>query len=110
MTDYKRWYDQDPSVSQCFNMFEKVSPKVKHKLATFLMEEIINKPPYFDMISDEIFELATGEPERRRWYDDDEIVRIYVELLRHVDADIQKELAIKSLEFLEGAVLEGFEF
>ena len=110
MSDYQRWYDKDPSVSECFNMFEKANPQIKHKLATFLMEEIINKPPYSEMISDEVFALATGETKRRRWYDDDEIVRIYVELLRHSETEIQKELAVKSLEFLEGAILEDFDF
>ena len=98
---FLRWYDKDLVVSKCFEIMEKLDDRKKRQTATFLMNEIISRPPYLDMIPEEIFELATSEEKKRRWYDFDEVSRIFTELLRHSTDEIKKEIAIKAITFIE---------
>ena len=98
---YKRWYDEDPIVAKCLRILESIPNSVKRQTATYLMDEIINKPPYIEMIPDEIFTLATSEKERRRWYDYDEIIRIFIELIRHAPADMKRKVAVMAISFIE---------
>lgn len=99
--NYKRWYEQDPVVEKCFEAAEKLDDKDKRRTATFLMNEIISKPPYSEMLPEEIFSLATGEQQKRRWYDFDEVFRIFAELVRHASPEVKKEIAIKAVSFIE---------
>ena len=100
-TPFKRWYDEDQVVTKCVVLLESLSDNVKRQTATYLMDEIINKPPYSEMMASDIFNLATGESRKRRWYDFDEVVRIFVELLRHSNAEIRKEMSILAITFIE---------
>lgn len=98
---YQRWYEKDPVVAKCFEIMEQLDEGKKRRTATFLMNEIISQPPYTDMIPDEVFNLATGEEQKRRWYDYDEVSRIFAELLRHAPDEIKKEIAIKAVTFIQ---------
>ncbi len=98
---FKRWYDEDPVVGSCFEKLENLPVELKRQTANYLMEEIINKPPYSDMIADEVFDLATGESKKRRWYDFDEVVRIFIELIRHASPDTRRQVAIQAISFVE---------
>jgi len=98
---FTRWYDKDPVVSKCFEIMEQLDDGKKRQTATFLMDEIISKPPYVEMIPDEIFKLATGEEQKRRWYDYDEVSRIFAELVRHSDDAAKKEIAVKAITFIQ---------
>ncbi|MDD3013816.1 MAG: hypothetical protein PHC34_08960 [Candidatus Gastranaerophilales bacterium] len=99
--NYKRWYDEDKVVQKCVTVLENIHGSLKRQTATFLMQEIINKPPYKDMLSDDVVDLATSETQRRRWYDFDEVTRIFFELLRHSPVERRKEIAILALTFIE---------
>ncbi|OGH97483.1 MAG: hypothetical protein A2287_05740 [Candidatus Melainabacteria bacterium RIFOXYA12_FULL_32_12] len=105
MTDsdrsFKRWYDEDPVVSRCIKMLECIQDSLKRQTATFLMNEIISKPPYVDMLPDEIISLIGSEDRKRRWYDFDEIMRIFLELLRHSSVDTRKKIAVEAITFIE---------
>ena len=98
---FKRWYDDDPMTSQCVKMLESVQDSLKRQTATFLMNEIVSKPPYIDMLPDEIINLIESEGRKRRWYDFDEVMRIFLELLRHSSEDIRKNIAIEAITFIE---------
>ncbi|MDD3149609.1 MAG: hypothetical protein PHV68_02150 [Candidatus Gastranaerophilales bacterium] len=98
---FKRWYDEDPVVAKCVNSLENLQDSSKRQVATFLMSEIIDKPPFNEMIPDNVFDLVTSETRRRRWYDFDEVVRIFVELLRNATPELKKEIAIKAVMFIE---------
>lgn len=97
----KRWYEKDAALNKCLLMLENLSESLKRKTATFLMEEIINQSPYSEMLPEEVYDLATGETQKRRWYDFDEVVRIFIELIRHTPEETQKETAIKAIQFIE---------
>lgn len=98
---FKRWYEEDAVVSACVQKIENLHESLKRQTANYLMEEIINKPPYSEMVADDIFKLATAESQRRRWYDYDEVIRLFVELLRHAPAPTRREIALKSISFIE---------
>jgi len=100
-TKIKRWYDEDPIVLKCITMLENLLDYQKRQTATFLMEEIINKPPFSEMMPEEVFNLATAEARKRRWYDFDEVTRLLVELLRHSSPEIRREISIKAVGFID---------
>lgn len=97
----QRWYEEDPIVLRCVTLLEGLDDSIKRKTATYLMDEIINKPPYCNMLPDEIFSLITSETRRRRWYDFDEVIRIFVELLRYSPNEDRKNICIASIKFME---------
>lgn len=98
---FKRWYEEDSVVAACISKLETLQESLKRQTANYLMEEIINKPPYSEMVADDIFKLATEESQRRRWYDFDEVIRLFIELLRHAPAETRREIALKSISFIE---------
>jgi len=100
-TKIKRWYDEDPIVLKCITMLENLLDYQKRQTATFLMEEIINKPPFSEMMPEEVFNLATAEARKRRWYDFDEVTRIFIELIRHASNELKRETALKALAFMD---------
>jgi hypothetical protein len=98
---YKRWYEEDTIVEKCLSLLENLEDSKKRQTSVFLMDEIINKDPYTEMIPDKIFGLATEETQKRRWYDFDQTVRIFVELLRHVSPEERNKIAILAISFIE---------
>ena len=59
------------------------------------MEEIISRHP------ESIYETVMEEQRKRRWYDFDEVCKIFIELLRHLPDETKKEVAIKAITFIE---------
>ena len=98
---FQRWYDKDSVVSKCINILENIDNTKKHQTANFLMNEIISKPPYNEMLPDNIYNLIMEEKRNRRWYDFDEISRIFMELLRYSSEKTRKKIAIKAVKYLE---------
>ncbi len=96
-----RWYEKDELTSKFIEMFENLSDSNKRKTAIFLVDEIINKPPYKDMVSEDVFNAATSESQKRRWYDFDEVIRIFAELLKNLNEEAKKEIAVKAVLFMQ---------
>ncbi|MEI7474016.1 MAG: hypothetical protein WCK67_04490 [bacterium] len=97
----KRWYEEDPIVEKCVKSMETLPEVIKRQISSYLMEKIIEKPPFCDMLPDDVFKLATQEYRRRRWYDEDEILRIFVELLRHSPLETKRNLSQIAISFIE---------
>lgn len=99
-----RWYDEDEIVSKCVNLLQNLKNSDKRQTATFLMNEIITIPPFVDMLPDEVLNVINSEERRRRWYDFDETVRIFAELLRYSTPDARKKIATRALTFIEDMI------
>ena len=99
--NYTRWYDEDPLVAKSVGKLEKLQDSHKRKTATFLMDQIIKKPPYINMLPDDTVNLVLSETRIRRWYDFDEVVRIFIELLRHSDPEARQQIAVIAITFIE---------
>jgi|GEM_PF-893211 len=104
---YTRWHDQDVIVAKCISLLENIKDSIKRQTATFLMDEIISKPPYNNMLPEEIYNLALSETRKRRWYDMDEVLRLFVEMLRHCPPEARKEVAIKAINFIESQTVDN---
>lgn len=98
---FKRWYDVDPVVAKCVTLLENLPENLKRQTSSYLMEKIIEKPPFSEMLPEDVFKLATEEQRRRRWYDEDEILRIFVELLRHSPLETKRNLSLIAITFIE---------
>jgi hypothetical protein len=94
-----RWYDRNDSISVSMHLLESVPDNLKRQVANYLIEDLITKKPYSDMLPIDVHYLVLSENRRRRWYDFDESVRIFVELLRHSSESQRLEISDK---------LEGF--
>lgn len=87
-----RWYDRVSSSSDTMNRLKNTPDSLKRQVSTYLINEIISKKPYIDMIPLDVHYLVLSENRRRRWYDFDECVRIFVELLRHCSESQKAEV------------------
>lgn len=84
-----RWYDRDDVVAKSMEILQEIPDESKRLVASYLVEDIIQRKPYCDMFPLDTHYLILSENRRRRWYDFDETVRIFIELLRHT-SDVQK--------------------
>ncbi len=103
---YKRWYDKNEITSRCINLLEELEDPLKRQVSTWLMNEIIEKPPYKDMLPKEIESMVHCEQRRRRWYDYDEVCRIYVELVKNAPDKLQTKICVKSVTYMEDLIEE----
>lgn len=101
LKDFQRWYDKDPVVSRCVHTLENIENRRKRRTATFLTNEIILQDPYCAMLPEDLYELVMRERRTRRWYDFDEILKIFMELLKHCPDNTKREIAVKAMKFLE---------
>lgn len=101
---FVRWYDKDEVVSRCVHLLESVPDSLKRKTATFLMDQVIQKPTFENLVPDEIVDMATGDDRRRRWYDFDEVVRIFIELLKNCPDQDKRHIATKAICFVEDMI------
>ena len=92
---YQRWYDKDPIVSKCVSILENTAIVRQHRVAAFLIDDIITQLP------DDISEKVMTEERKRRWYDFDEVCKIFMELLKHSSEETKKQIAVKIITFLE---------
>ncbi|MDD3593724.1 MAG: hypothetical protein PHX18_03750 [Candidatus Gastranaerophilales bacterium] len=82
-----RWYEINSMVNVLFSLFEKADDEEKKSVISFMTQELINLRPYDKLDVASVFKMATGEQARNRWYDKDESVRIFVELLKNLSDD-----------------------
>jgi len=92
---FQRWYDADPVVSKCVRTLEQTDKIMQHRVAAFLAEEIISGH------SENIYDTVMDEQRKRRWYDFDEVCKIFMELLRHSPEESRKDIAVKTIIFME---------
>jgi hypothetical protein len=95
-----RWYDQNQNVAKSMDLLENLPDTVKKRVAAYLIEDLITKKPYSDMLPIDVHYLVLSENRRRRWYDFDESVRIFVELLRHSSDTQKNEICEMVMAFL----------
>ncbi len=101
-SEYKRWYDNNKITSRCVELLEQLSDRDQRKTATFLMNEIISQPHFSQMLPKDIFNHTNSEKRRNRWYDEEEAIRIFMELLKICPEAEQKTVATKAIIYMEG--------
>lgn len=107
-TPFIRWYDKDEAIASSMKTLENAPDKLKRQIATYLIEEVISRKPYCDMFPLDTHYLILSENRRRRWYDYDETVRIFIELLRH-SSESQQKAVFNMVDAFITSLMETYE-
>lgn len=95
MTNNKRWYDYDPTVSLAISILRNSAKKNQALVAEFLIEKSKEQGISVEKIKSEKTNMFS-----RRWYDFDENVYYSLECLRLSPHEVQKTLAIEIINYL----------
>ena len=102
MERQRRWYEKDKVVHNCANKLEKLEPHFQRQVSSYIMDELLNTPPYITMLEEQIIKLATNESTpKRRWYDFSQTVHIFMELLKNLSEEKARKICIQVITFIE---------
>ncbi len=100
---YTRWYDKDQTLSVVMSALEKLDDKLRHAVATDLLQLILQKEDNQDNLIKKLGHQYTGA--RRRWYDKEDTIYSAVELLKIIDKpdrdSILKEILYTIMHFVK---------
>jgi hypothetical protein len=94
----RRWYDQDPLLTEVLELLRAYPADVHSQAEIFLkkIEEQIGTETL-----ERFYELSKPQKTGGRWYDNDPIVARAIELLRVVPPAVQRQAATKFLESMQ---------
>ena len=99
MTEYKRWYDNDPILKEALELL-RITPHEDQVIACDYLLELQEKVA-LDVI-EHISDIVTEYSENgKRWYDKDPVLLKSLELLRLAPPKTQRIAALKLLLALE---------
>ena len=93
---FRRWYDNDPTVSYVVSRLEYSSEEVRRKLSMEMIKIIIGKRIYeMDSLDDLTRSIYYGYEYSKghRWYDADATVRTAMQMLNDCPSYLQYEVA-----------------
>lgn len=94
---YKRWYDTDPTVSLAVSLMRNANIMTQYKCADIIVQKSKdNGLNLADNILTDAFTYVL-----RRWYDTDQKIAESFEYLKSLPEDIQKEVALEIINFLQ---------
>jgi len=105
--EYRRWYDNDPSVSEAIELLQMSPEDTKDKATDFMLK-------LQDIVASDIIEkvyqtVKKYEGKGNRWYDSDPLMIRAIELLRAAPLNIQKSAAKKLLKALSRDELDELQ-
>lgn len=105
--EYRRWYDQDPTLSEAMELLYISPEETKGKATDFILklQEVIAS----DIIEKVYQTVKKYEGKGNRWYDSDPVMIKAIELLRVAPLHIQKAAAKKLLKALSDDELEELQ-
>lgn len=94
----RRWYDQDPLLTEVLELLRAYPTDVREQAQTFLgkIEDQIGKETLA-----KFYALSKSEKTGNRWYDADPMVSKAIELLRVVPPEVQRQAATRFLESMK---------
>lgn len=103
----RRWYDQDPTLSEAIELLHMSAEETKGKAAEFMLklQEVVAS----DIIEKVYQTVKSYEGQGNRWYDSDPLMIRAIELLRAAPLHIQKSAAKKLLKALSEDELEELQ-
>lgn len=94
---HKRWYDVDPTVSLAVSLMRNSSDEAQVKCADFIIDKAqLNNVVLPSNVLNDAFNYIL-----RRWYDKDEKVSQAFEYFQHSPVDVQKEISLEVINFLQ---------
>ncbi len=96
--EFRRWYDQDPTLSEAIELLQISAEDTKGQAAEFMLklQEVVAS----DIIEKVYQTVKKYEGKGSRWYDSDPLMIRAIELLRVAPLHIQKAAAKKLLKAL----------
>lgn len=107
MDSQRRWYDQDPTLSEAMDLLYLSPDEVKGKAADFMLklQEVVAS----DIIEKVYQTVKKYEGKGSRWYDSDPVMIKAIELLRIAPLNVQKAAAKKLLKALSNDELDELQ-
>ena len=107
MEEQRRWYDEDPTLSEAMELLYLSPDATKGKAADFMLklQEVVAS----DIIEKVYQTVKKYEGKGSRWYDSDPVMIKAIELLRVAPLHIQKSAAKKLLKALSHDELEELQ-
>lgn len=94
---HKRWYDIDPTVSLAVSLLRNAAEETQAKCADFIIEKAKDSGVMLPGSSlNSAFHYIL-----RRWYDKDKKVSEAFEYLQHAPSEVQKEISLEVINFLQ---------
>ncbi len=98
MTEYRRWYDNDPVLKEALELLSISNDDTKDEASKFMLklqEEVAKE--VIERVYEQVQKFAK---KGNRWYDNDPVMLKGIELLRAAPADVQRKAAKKLLQTL----------
>ncbi len=94
---HKRWYDVDPTVSLAVSLIRNANEKTQLKCAEFIIDYAKQREVKLksNTLNDAFNYIL------RRWYDKDEKIAEAFEYFQYSPAEIQKEISLEVINFLQ---------
>ena len=93
-----RWYDADPTLSLAVSLIKNSSISLRNKCSNMIIDKAKDMGVELDNSLHERFNMVL-----RRWYDEDKQLSDALEYIRISPIELQKEIAIDIIGFLEKA-------
>ena len=94
---YKRWYDVDPTVSLAVSLMRNANVMTQYKCADIIVKK--SKDNGMDLADNILTDAFTYV--LRRWYDTDQKIAESFEYLKALPEELQKEVALDIINFLQ---------
>jgi len=100
---YKRWYDVDPTVSLAVSLMRNANIVTQYKCADLIVAK--SKQCGLDLSENILTDAFTYV--LRRWYDTDQKIAEAFEYLKAFPVDMQKEVSLDIINFLQQEEIQG---
>ncbi|MDD3594716.1 MAG: hypothetical protein PHX18_08845 [Candidatus Gastranaerophilales bacterium] len=107
MSEFRRWYDNDPVLKEALELLSISAEEVKDESASFLMN--LQDQVAKDVIERLYEQIQDYQVSGNRWYDKDPVMLKAIELLRVAPASVQRQAAKKLLKALSKDTQEEAE-
>lgn len=94
---YKRWYDNDPTVSLAVSLMRNANITSQYKCADLIVQK--SKDNGIDLSENILTDAFTYV--LRRWYDTDQKIAESFEYLKLLPLEVQKEVALDIINLLQ---------
>jgi len=98
MTQYRRWYDNDPVLKEALELLSMATDDEKGEAAKFLLN--LQNEVAKDVIESLYDQIKDYQVHGNRWYDNDPVMLKSIELLRVASPSVQRKAAKKLLSTL----------
>ena len=98
MSEYRRWYDNDPVLKEALELLSMATEDEKGEASKFLLN--LQSEVAKDVIDSLYEQIKDYQENGNRWYDNDPVMLKSIELLRVAPPNVQRRAAKKLLTTL----------